>query len=129
MLGDFDFPTLQTNAGLMGSLYFLSYVFMIFFVLLNMFLAIINDTYVGYKGDIKNLSNDFELRTYFKENLIANLRKKKEELSDVQKVFEGIREVSFEEFKQKLIVSVDFVDAKLKTQLKKKLNICIGFRI
>ena len=40
--------TFQANR-VLGPIFFLSYVFFVFFVLLNMFLAIINDTYSEVK--------------------------------------------------------------------------------
>ena len=45
ILGDFDFYALEKANRILGPVFFLSYVFFVFFVLLNMFLAIINDTY------------------------------------------------------------------------------------
>lgn len=41
-------------------------MFFIFFVLLNMFLAIINDTYSDVKGD-DTIENEFEVGDYFKK--------------------------------------------------------------
>ena len=46
----------------MGPIFFLAYVFFVFFVLLNMFLAIINDTYSEVKEEIAAQKNDFEVR-------------------------------------------------------------------
>ena len=43
------------------------YVFFVFFVLLNMFLAIINDTYSEVKADIATQQNEFEMADFFKE--------------------------------------------------------------
>ena len=45
----------------MGPIFFLAYVFFVFFVLLNMFLAIINDTYSEVKEEIAAQKNDFEV--------------------------------------------------------------------
>uniref|UniRef100_A0A1I8F1G8 PKD_channel domain-containing protein n=1 Tax=Macrostomum lignano TaxID=282301 RepID=A0A1I8F1G8_9PLAT len=53
-------------------LYFLLYVFFVFFVLINMFLAIINDTYSEVKNDLANQPNDFEMTDYFKQGLAAS---------------------------------------------------------
>jgi len=48
-------------------MYFFWYVFFVFFVILNMFLAIINDTYSEVKGDEDLQKNDFEVGDYFKK--------------------------------------------------------------
>uniref|UniRef100_A0A1I8FHI7 PKD_channel domain-containing protein n=1 Tax=Macrostomum lignano TaxID=282301 RepID=A0A1I8FHI7_9PLAT len=45
ILGDFDFHELENAHRVLGPIFFLLYVFFVFFVLINMFLAIINDTY------------------------------------------------------------------------------------
>ena len=52
ILGDFDFPTLEANSRVLGPIYFITYVFFVFFVLLNMFIAIINDTYGEIKSEL-----------------------------------------------------------------------------
>lgn len=43
------------------------FVFFVFFVLINMFLAIINDTYSEVKSDMANAKNEFEIADYFKK--------------------------------------------------------------
>ena len=52
---------------ILGPIFFLTYVFFVFFVLLNMFLAIINDTYSEVKGD-ETAKSEFELGDYFKKS-------------------------------------------------------------
>ena len=52
---------------MLGPLYFILYVFFVFFVLLNMFLAIINDTYSEVKAEIANQKSEFEVTDYFKK--------------------------------------------------------------
>ena len=49
----------------MGPIYFITYVFFVFFVLINMFLAIINDTYAEVKEDLANKEEEYELGDYF----------------------------------------------------------------
>ena len=53
ILGDFNFRDIERANYVLGPIYFLSYIFFVFFVLLNMFLAIINDTYGVVKADLK----------------------------------------------------------------------------
>jgi len=47
--------------------YFILYVFFVFFILLNMFLAIINDTYAEVKGDLADQQNEFEMGDFFRK--------------------------------------------------------------
>jgi len=55
-------------------MYFILYVFFVFFVLLNMFLAIINDTYSEVKAELSRQKNEFEIADYFKRvTLVANV--------------------------------------------------------
>ena len=53
---------------ILGPIFFLTYVFFVFFVLLNMFLAIINDTYSAVKSDMTTQKSEFELTAYFKKS-------------------------------------------------------------
>merc|ERR1719502_1041484 len=50
ILGDFDFEALRANNKYLGPLLFLTFIVLVFFILLNMFLAIINDAYTVVKG-------------------------------------------------------------------------------
>merc|ERR1711997_1410131 len=65
ILGDFNFNEIEQANRVLGPIFFLSYVFFVFFVLLNMFLAIINDTYSEVKEEISAQKNDFEVADYF----------------------------------------------------------------
>ena len=53
MLGDFDFVALQEAHYILGPGFFFFYIFIVFFILLNMFLAIINDTYSEVKAEME----------------------------------------------------------------------------
>ena len=66
MLGDFDFHQIENANRILGPAFFISYVFFVFFVLLNMFLAIINDTYAEVKADIASQKSEFEIGDYLK---------------------------------------------------------------
>ena len=65
MLGDFNFVVIEQADPLFGPLYFLSYIFFVFFVLLNVFLAIINDTYGEVKAEIKHRKPAFQMGDFF----------------------------------------------------------------
>ena len=66
ILGDFDFHALEAANRVLGPIFFITYVFFVFFVLLNMFLAIINDTYAEVKSNIASQKSEFEIGDYFK---------------------------------------------------------------
>ena len=65
ILGDFNFVVIEQADPLFGPIYFLSYIFFVFFVLLNMFLAIINDTYGEVKANLKRQKPAFQLGDFF----------------------------------------------------------------
>jgi hypothetical protein len=75
ILGDFDFDQLEAANRVLGPIFFMLFVFFVFFVLINMFLAIINDTYSEVKGDMANQKNEFEMGDYFKRvRLLVNVK-------------------------------------------------------
>ncbi|CAO1427444.1 unnamed protein product [Diamesa hyperborea] len=51
ILGDFDYLAIEKANRTLGPIFFICYIFFVFFVLLNMFLAIINDTYSDVKSN------------------------------------------------------------------------------
>jgi len=67
ILGDFDFQALQQANRVLGPAFFILYVFFVFFILLNMFLAIINDTYADVKADLSEQQNEFEMGDFFRK--------------------------------------------------------------
>ncbi|CAK7292989.1 Polycystic kidney disease 2-like 2 protein [Vulpes lagopus] len=83
VLGDFNFAGIQQANRILGPIYFITFIFFVFFVLLNMFLAIINDTYSEVKADYSiGRRPDFELGKMIKKsynNVLEKLRLKKPE--------------------------------------------------
>ncbi|XP_059030637.1 polycystin-2-like protein 2 isoform X3 [Mustela lutreola] len=83
VLGDFNFAGIQQANRILGPIYFITFIFFVFFVLLNMFLAIINDTYSEVKADYSiGRRPDFELGKMIKKsynNALEKLRLKKPE--------------------------------------------------
>jgi len=67
LLGDFKFAELQQADCILGPAYFILYVFFIFFILLNMFLAIINDAYSEVKAEMSRQKHEFEMIDFFKK--------------------------------------------------------------
>ncbi|KAF5275826.1 hypothetical protein FQR65_LT04064 [Abscondita terminalis] len=56
VLGDFDYDKIYNANSLLAPIFFLSFIFLVFFILLNMFLAIINDAYEDVKAEIDSAS-------------------------------------------------------------------------
>ena len=48
-------------------MFFVLYVFFVFFILLNMFLAIINDTYAEVKSELDEEKSEIEMGEFFKQ--------------------------------------------------------------
>ncbi|XP_066471167.1 polycystin-2-like protein 2 [Tiliqua scincoides] len=69
VLGDFNFASIEHANRILGPIYFITFVFFVFFVLLNMFLAIINDTYSEVKADFSVIpSREFEISDLIKQS-------------------------------------------------------------
>ncbi|XP_017486061.1 PREDICTED: polycystic kidney disease 2-like 1 protein [Rhagoletis zephyria] len=110
ILGDFDFQALESANRVLGPIFFLSYIFFVFFVLMNMFLAIINDTYAEVKSELSNETDDFAVMDYFKgisNQLLTKLGAQKEQIEGIQAAikesgFDGSRRLSFATVRQEL---------------------------
>ncbi|CAH8606063.1 unnamed protein product [Heterobilharzia americana] len=91
ILGDFDFNALQTANRVFGPIYFIVYVFFVFFVLINMFIAIINETYSSVKSDLEKQPNEFEVKDFLKDrmqNMLQKMKIKKKRIENIQKAME-----------------------------------------
>lgn len=87
ILGDFNFHQLEDAHRILGPIFFITYVFFVFFVLLNMFLAIINDTYSEVKADLSTQESEFDLGAFLKKgytNMLTKMNLKKDRLKDIQ---------------------------------------------
>ncbi|XP_040564688.1 polycystin-2-like [Lepeophtheirus salmonis] len=107
ILGDFNFNEIQEANRILGPIFFLSYVFFVFFVLLNMFLAIINDTYSEVKAELSSHRNEFEVGDYFKRgynNILGKIctRNRRIDLENALKLANLDGEVTYEEIRQNL---------------------------
>nr|XP_054541154.1 polycystic kidney disease 2-like 2 protein isoform X4 [Pan troglodytes] len=89
VLGDFNFAGIQQANPILGPIYFITFIFFVFFVLLNMFLAIINDTYSEVKADYSiGRRPDFELGKMIKQsykNVLEKFRLKKAQKDEDKK--------------------------------------------
>ncbi|XP_076365526.1 polycystin-2-like isoform X2 [Tachypleus tridentatus] len=120
ILGDFNFNEIEEANRVLGPMYFLSYVFFVFFVLMNMFLAIINDTYAEVKTELASEKNEFEIGEYFKKsykNLMSKLGRR-DKIVDIQNAMkqvngDQIRRFSFDELRQTL-KQQNFTDVEIE---------------
>ncbi|KAH9277542.1 Polycystic kidney disease 2-like 1 protein [Echinococcus granulosus] len=97
ILGDFDFQALHDAQSFFGPLYFLVYIFFVFFVLINMFIAIINDTYLEVKSNLLNQPSEFQMKSFFKQRLKDMRNKMKQKKSQLQEIQDAIDAVATEE--------------------------------
>ncbi|KAG5883446.1 hypothetical protein JTB14_028723 [Gonioctena quinquepunctata] len=75
ILGDFDYEEIERANRILAPIYFLSYIFLVFFVLLNMFLAIINDTYADVKTEIAIAPDELQMTEFIYGKIKNMLRK------------------------------------------------------
>ncbi|GAB1601077.1 polycystin-2-like isoform X1 [Argonauta hians] len=126
ILGDFDFHQLESANRILGPIFFILYVFFVFFILLNMFLAIINDTYSEVKGDIANQKSEFEVTDYFKrgyQRMVDKLNFKRDKIIDIQKALQSAdvnndKQLDFEEWRQDM-KSRGFADEEIELMFAK----------
>ncbi|XP_062826399.1 polycystin-2-like protein 2 isoform X3 [Anolis carolinensis] len=92
VLGDFNFASIEHANRILGPIYFITFVFFVFFVLLNMFLAIINDTYSEVKADFSVIpSREFEIsdlirQSYNKALVKLRLKRQTSQTEDVYSI-------------------------------------------
>ena len=76
ILGDFDYEEFSSTNRILGPAYFFSFMYFSVFYLLNMFMAIINDSFADVKSSNDKQKNEYEMVEFilarFKENLGLN---------------------------------------------------------
>uniref|UniRef100_A0AAQ4QYX9 Polycystic kidney disease 2-like 1 n=1 Tax=Gasterosteus aculeatus aculeatus TaxID=481459 RepID=A0AAQ4QYX9_GASAC len=106
ILGDFDYDAIDRANRVLGPIYFVTYVFFVFFVLLNMFLAIINDTYSEVKEELSCQKDELQITDIIKQSYMktfTKLKLRREKISDVQKALQsGSGEIEFKDFRETL---------------------------
>ncbi|KAM6440100.1 polycystin-2 isoform 1-T1 [Liasis olivaceus] len=106
LLGDFDFTEVEEANRILGPVYFTSFVFFMFFILLNMFLAIINDTYSEVKTDMIQQKSEMELSDLIKKGYTKAMVKLKLKKTPVDDISESLRQcggkLNFDELRQNL---------------------------
>ncbi|XP_054845999.1 polycystin-2 [Eublepharis macularius] len=106
LLGDFDFAEIEEANRVLGPIYFTTFVFFMFFILLNMFLAIINDTYSEVKSDMAQQKTEMELSDLIKKGYTKAMVKLKLKKTPVDDISESLRQsggkLNFDELRQDL---------------------------
>ncbi|XP_061140397.1 polycystin-2-like protein 1 [Syngnathus typhle] len=106
ILGDFDYDAIDRANRVLGPIYFVTYVFFVFFVLLNMFLAIINDTYSEVKEELSSQKDELQITDIIKQSYMKTFMKlklKNEKISDVQRALRaGSGDIEFKDFRETL---------------------------
>ncbi|XP_061439044.1 polycystin-2 isoform X2 [Rhineura floridana] len=106
LLGDFDFTEIEEANRVLGPVYFTTFVFFMFFILLNMFLAIINDTYSEVKSDMAQQKSEMELSDLIRKGYTKAMVKLKLKKTPVDDISESLRQsggkLNFDELRQDL---------------------------
>ena len=119
ILGDFNFHAIQKADRLLGPVFFVSYVLFVFFILMNIFLAIINDTYSLVKTEIAVQKNDVEISEFMMRgynNLVGNMGQRDREV-DLENALLMSRadngDINYEELRHNL-KKLDFADMEIE---------------
>uniref|UniRef100_A0A7N8YEG1 Polycystin-2 n=1 Tax=Mastacembelus armatus TaxID=205130 RepID=A0A7N8YEG1_9TELE len=106
ILGDFEFSEIETANPVLGPIYFTTFVFFIFFILMNMFLAIINDTYSEVKADMSQQRSEMEMTDLIKKGCNKALMKLRLKKTAVDNISDSLRQaggkLNFDELRQDL---------------------------
>ncbi|XP_060043769.1 polycystin-2 [Erinaceus europaeus] len=106
ILGDVNFAEIEEANRVLGPIYFTTFVFFMFFILLNMFLAIINDTYSEVKSDLAQQKAEMELSDLIRKGYHKALIKLKLRKNTVDDISECLRQgggkLNFDELRQDL---------------------------
>ncbi|KAM3865230.1 polycystin-2 [Diretmus argenteus] len=106
ILGDFEFSEIEEANPILGPIYFTTFVFFIFFILMNMFLAIINDTYSEVKADMSQQRSEMEMTDLIKKGCNKALMKLRLKKTAVDDISDSLRQaggkLNFDELRQDL---------------------------
>ncbi|XP_034044494.1 polycystin-2 isoform X2 [Thalassophryne amazonica] len=106
ILGDFEFSEIEEASPVLGPIYFTTFVVFIFFILMNMFLAIINDTYSEVKADMSQQRSEMEMTDLIKKGCNKALMKLRLKKTAVDDISDSLRQaggkLSIDELRQDL---------------------------
>uniref|UniRef100_A0A0N5AU68 PKD_channel domain-containing protein n=1 Tax=Syphacia muris TaxID=451379 RepID=A0A0N5AU68_9BILA len=122
ILGDFDYYALERADRTLGPIFFFTYVFFVFFILLNMFLAIITDSYSEVKSELSRQPTELamvDIAEGYWEKLLRLLHVKKTEKVGEQRDIDILRDsLRLEGYEDNEIsdafVKYDITDRKLE---------------
>jgi len=84
LLGKFDFNEYENTNRVIGPIFFFLYIIMVNWILLNMFLSIINDSFEVVSSNLQEQSNDYEIVDFIMDQFKAWLgvgKTRKEEIT------------------------------------------------
>ena len=92
-LGDFDFEAIFMVNPTIATLYFFSFIGLNVMVLLNMFIAIINDSYAEIQEETAEIQNELEIVDYVTEKITRGFNKtfQRGKVAPVQKITQEIK--------------------------------------
>ncbi|XP_033986203.1 polycystin-2 isoform X1 [Trematomus bernacchii] len=106
ILRDFEFSEIEESNPVLGPIYFTTFVFFIVFILMNMFLAIINDTYSEVKADMSQQRSEMEMTDLIKKGCNKALMKLRLKKTAVDDISDSLRQaggkLNFDELRQDL---------------------------
>lgn len=114
-LGSFDFETLNEANRMLGPVYFFLYVLSVVFILMNVFLGIINDTFVAVNEDVSLQGNEHEILDFMFHTIKKNVGKQ---------VGPAIKP-TYKESKTKLELELDSIDEISENVEYALRNICM----
>ena len=114
-LGSFDFEAINLSNRMLGPLYFFFYVLCVLFILMNVFLSIINDTFVEVSEDVSLQGNEHEIMDFMFHTIKKNVGKQ---------VGPAIKPI-YKESKTKLELELDSIDEISENVEYALRNICM----
>lgn len=106
ILGDFTFSKLEEASPVLGPMYFTTFFFFVYFILMNMFLAIINDTYSDVKADMAQQRSEMEMTDLIRKGCDRALTKLRLRKTTVDDISDSLRQhggkLNFDELRQDL---------------------------
>ena len=104
-LGDFDFEALVMTNPLLGPLYFFGFIALNIFILMNVFLAIINDSYAEVQEEEQETKNEYEILEYILKSMQTRMKgepkkRKKRKKPRPKKVKEPITKPHYVTFRE-----------------------------
>jgi hypothetical protein len=78
-LGKFDFTQIVSKHGILGGIILLSYLIVMMFLIMNMFVAVLNEVLIAVQNDPKTIPKDHEVIEYFMDILAKIFMTKKKQ--------------------------------------------------